>query len=313
MKALRVLALVLAEGFLLVDPAALLSQVQNNKPLRVCLEANSGLYSFKHGTQQGGFDVLVAEAVAARLDRNLVVIWFESEQEKEHNPMWETNALLSAGVCDLVGGYAFFHAALGAAGQPTSTLPDYEGHNQQAHRRAVPLRALMASRPYHFAPFTIVLGPGVRDRRVERLSDLADLRLGSEVSTLASVILLSYHAGLLVNQIVHTTSLNDLLRRLGAGEFDATLMELHRFDAYRVTHPETRLRVTAYRHAIGFNMGFVALEDSRALLAQVNRVLDELDALDQFAVLAQRVGLTYVASREPAILARITPRMLGSD
>jgi len=313
MKAVRVLALMLAGGFLLVDPAALLAQVDNDRPLRVCLEANSGLYSFKRGTQQGGFDMLVAEAVAARLDRKLAILWFESEQEKEHNPVGETNALLSAGVCDLVGGYAFFHAALGTAGQPTSTLPDYDGRNPRGRGRVVPLGTLVASRPYHFAPFTIVLGPGVRDRRVERLSDLAGLRLGSEVSTLASAILLSYQAGLLVNQIVHTTSLSDLLHRLEAGEFDATLMELHRFDAYRVMHPETRLRVATYRHAIGFNMGFVTLEASRTLLAQVNRVLDELDALGQFATFAQQVGLTYVAPREPAILERITPRMLGSD
>ena len=313
MKAVRVLALVLAGGFLLADPEPLLTQVDNDKPLRVCLEANSGLYSFKRGQQQGGFDVLVAEAVAARLDRHLSIIWFETEQDKENNPVWEANALLSAGVCDLVGGYAFFRTALGAAGQPTSTLPDYDGHNQRARRRAVQLGTLVASRPYHFAPFTIVLGPSVRDRRIERLSDLADLRLGSEVSTLASAILLSYQSGLLVNQIVHTTSLSDLLRRLESGEFDATLMELHRFDAYRVTHLETRLRVAAYRHAIGFNMGFVTLEDSRALLAQVNRVLDELDPLGQFTTFAQQVGLTYVAPRKPAILEHITPRMLGSD
>jgi len=158
-----------------------------------------------------------------------------------------------------------------------------------------------------------VLGPGVTERRIERLSDLADLRLGSEVSTLASAILFSYHSRLLVKQIVHTTALSDLWRRLEAGECDATLIELHRFDAYRVTHPETQLRVTAYRHTIGFNMGFVALEDSRALLAQVNRVLDELDSLGQFALFAQKIGLTYVAPREPAILTRITPSMLGSD
>ncbi len=313
MKALRLLALVLAGGFLLVDPAALLAQVDNDKPLSVCLEANSGLYSFKHGTQQGGFDMLVAEAVAARLGRRLSIVWFETEQDKENNPVWEANALLSAGVCDLVGGYAFFRAALGAAGQPASALPAYDGRHAPARRSVVQLGTLVASRPYHFSPFTIVLGPGVRDHRVERLSDLADLRLGSEVSTLASAILVSYQSGLLLRQIVHTTALSDLWRQLEAGECDATLIELHRFDAYRATHPETRLRVTTYRHTIGFNMGFVTLEDARALLVQVNHALDELGALGQFAILAQQVGLTYVAPREPAILERITPRLLGGD
>src|SRR5262245_18227441 len=255
MKARRILAFVLTGGVLLVDPAALLAQVDNAKPLSVCLEANSGLYSFKRGAQQGGFDVLVAEAVAARLGRRLSIVWFETEHDKENNPVWETNALLSGGVCDLVGGYAFFRAALGASGQPSSTLPAYDGHHPPARRSVLTLGTLLARRPYHFAPFTIVLGPGVRDHRVERLSDLADLRLGSEVSTLASAILVSYQSGLLVRQIVHTTALSDLWRRIEAGECDATLIELHRFDAYRATHPETRLRATTYRHAIGFNMG----------------------------------------------------------
>src|SRR5262249_28029500 len=160
-KAMKVrcfLAFVLAGGFFLIDPAALLAQVDNAKPLSVCLEANSGLYSFKRGTQQGGFDVLVAEAVAARLGRRLSIVWFETEQDKGKTRVWQTNALLPAGFCALVGGYAFFPAALGTAGQPASTLPDYDGRDPRARRRVVPLGTLVASRPYHFAPLTIVLG-----------------------------------------------------------------------------------------------------------------------------------------------------------
>jgi hypothetical protein len=53
--------------------------------------------------------------------------------------------------------------------------------------------------------------------------------------------------------------------------------------------------------------------DARTLLAQVNHALDELNALGQCAVFAQKIGLTYVAPRERAILERITPCMLGSD
>jgi ABC-type amino acid transport substrate-binding protein len=313
MTAGRLLALVLTGGLLMSDPAPLLTQVDHDPPLRVCLEANSGLYSFKRGTQQGGFDALVAEAVAARLGRGLSIQWFTSELDNDHNPVWEANALLSAGVCDLVGGYAFFRTALGAAGQRTSRLPDYDGRPDRARGKIVPLGTLVPSRPYHFAPFIVVLGPGVKDRRVDRLSDLADLRLGSEISTLASAILVRYQAGRLVNRIVHMPARSGLLPQLEAGAFEATLIELHRFEAYRARHPETRLRAAVYRHAIGFNMGFVTLEGSRALLAQVNRVLDALDAEGQFAACAQQVGLTYVAPQEPAILDRITSHMLDSD
>jgi ABC-type amino acid transport substrate-binding protein len=313
MTAGRLLTLMLVGGLLVVDQAVLRPQVHHDPPLRVCLEANSGLYSFKRGAQQGGFDVLVAEAVAARLGRGLSIQWFASELENDHNPVWEANALLSAGVCDLVGGYAFLRTALGAAGQRTSRLPDYDGRPDHARGRVVPLGTLMPSRPYHFVPFTVVLGPGVRERRVDRLSDLADLRLGSEVSTLAGAILVRYQGGRLVNRIVHVPARSDLLPQLEAGAFEATLIELHRFEAYRTMHPETRLRAAAYRHAIGCNMGFVTLEGSRALLAQVNRVLEVLDAAGHVAEFAQQVGLTYIAPREPAVLDRITPHMLDRD
>jgi hypothetical protein len=49
------------------------------------------------------------------------------------------------------------------------------------------------------------------------------------------------------------------------------------------------------------------------LLAQVNRVLESLDAAGHVAEFAQQVGLTYVAPREPAVLDRIAPHMLDRD
>jgi hypothetical protein len=50
-----------------------------------------------------------------------------------------------------------------------------------------------------------------------------------------------------------------LFPRLEAGEADATLVPVHRFDAYRIEHPDTKLAPSGYFLPVGFNMGFVGL------------------------------------------------------
>ena len=44
-----------------------------------------------------------------------------------------------------------------------------------------------------------------------------------------------------------------------AATIEATLIPVHRFDAYRIGHPDTKLRLSGYYLPIGFNMGFVGL------------------------------------------------------
>jgi hypothetical protein len=55
------------------------------------------------------------------------------------------------------------------------------------------------------------------------------------------------------------------------------------------------------------------LEGSQPLLAQLNHVLEALDAAGHVPEFARQVGLTYVAPRGPAVLDRITPQMLDRD
>lgn len=297
----------IAFGTLMATGIALGSFAAAADTLKVCLEENSDPYSWKHGSNQGGFDLQVAGALADALGKDLKVQWFETENEEESFPDREANALMSAGLCDLVAGYPMFAGALGKPASETASLPGHEGGNPAERGRHYALGILAPSHPYHNAPLQVIVGPEGRGRQIETLSDLNGLRLGAEQGTLTDTIFMAYRAGYMAGQVIHVVPQSGILARLEEGAFDAILIELHRFDAYRREHPATELRATNYRHALGFNMGFIGLESRQELMDQVNKALDAMSASGQLESFAKNVGMTLVAPTEPAILDRISP------
>jgi len=280
--------------------------------LTVCLEEHNPPYSDKRAFQRsgsGGFDLAVANAVARRLGRDLSVRWFELESlpDEDSTPSHEINALLSAHLCDLAGGYALFASALGQPPVPTARPPDYDGATRDDRHRWITLGALQPSRAYHFAPFTVVLGPRAAGVKITSLADLDGLRLVAEQGTLAEALLMLYANRRYAERIVHVTPGHGLLeQRLEHGDFDATLMEQHRFDAYRARHPDTRLKSSGYYHPIGFNMGFVGLAAESDLIRQVDDALGEMLAQGELEALARAAGMTYVPPRAPEVRDRLS-------
>ena len=125
------------------------------------------------------------------------------------------------------------------------------------------------------------------DRHIRDIGDLNGLRIGIESGTLADAILMNFHGGQLIDQITHVVpGRQDLLGALERDEFDATLLDLRRFDAYRAAHPDTRLAASGYYYPIGANRGYVALASDAALLAAVNKALLDLQAKGTIAELA---------------------------
>ena len=280
--------------------------------LKICLEEDLPPLSVHHrGAPGSGFDVALAQAIATRLDRPLAIQWFGSKLDEDSSPALEINALLSDGRCSLVGGYALTTDGLVAPGVKTAKLPDYEGATGPDHRRRVTLGVLTPSQPYLFSPLTIVLGPKARDRHIGGVGDLAGLRIGIESGTLADTILMNSDHGRLIDDITHLVpGRADLLGAMEHGEFDATLLDLRRFDAYRAAHPDTKLSGSGYFYPIGVNRGYVGLASDGALLAAVNKALSDLQAAGTLASLGQAAGLTYLPPREPAILGDIWLKVL---
>jgi ABC-type amino acid transport substrate-binding protein len=281
---------------------SMMSSAYAQDALRVCLNENLPPASLHRGGKGSGFDMAVAEAVAQRLGRTLTVQWFESELDEDASATLEANAMLSDGKCQLVGGYPLIKHALGRPAVPTATLPDLAGPPPADRRRRVELGELVPSAPYRYAPLTVVVNGGVVSKRVTKLDDLKGVRLGAEAGSLPDTVLMLFADGRLVEQIHHIMAGRDeLLGQLEQGVYDATLVDLRRFDAYRAAHPDTKIKATGYYYRIGFNMGFVGLATDAALIAHVNAAIGDITAKGELPPLAQAAGLTYLPAREPHV------------
>jgi ABC-type amino acid transport substrate-binding protein len=300
--------------------ATALPAIAADDVLKVCLDEDLPPLSSHHqGAADRGFDVALAEAVAGRLGRSLKIQWFESKLDEDSSPALEANALLSDDRCALVGSYALTKDSLVVPGVKTAKLPGFEGATRDDRRRRVPLGVLAPSQPYIYSPLTIALGPKAPEKALEKargrsiagVGDLAGLRIGIESGTLADAILMTFEQGRLIDNITHLVpGRDDLLGALDRGDFDATLLDLRRFDAYRAAHPDTRLAASGYFYPIGANRGYVGLATDPDLLVAVNKALSDLQAAGTIAELGQAAGLTYLPPREPAILGDVWLKIL---
>ena len=297
------LALALATGGAAAQPA----------PLTVCLDAEVPPLSVRRGPEGSGFDLEVARRVAALLGRTLAVQWFETEADPDSYPDRQANALLSDGRCDLVGGYQLSARGLGKPVAEKSRLPDFAGARPEDRRRWVALGTLVPSRAYRSAALGVVLGPARAGLAFDHLAELQGIRLGVEERTLADAILTAYRGGALLDQVTHVVAGKALFERLEAGDYDAVLVEIQRWDAWAARHPGNRLTLAGYRHPIGFNFGFVGLATQAPLLEAVNGALATLREGGELPALAQRSGLTYAAPRTPEITPPIAAAALRDD
>jgi ABC-type amino acid transport substrate-binding protein len=281
-------------------------------PLKVCLDENLPPLSLhQRGKPDSGLDVALAQAVAERLGRPLKIQWFESKLDESSSPALEANALLSDGRCALVGSYALTNDSLKVPGVKTAKLPDFEGATRDDRRRRVPVGVLAPSLPYVYSPLTVVLGEKARGRKIAGIGDLAGLRIAIESGTLGDAILMTFEKGRLIDDITHLVpGRHDLLGALNRGDFDATLLDLSRFDAYRAARPDAKLAASGYYYPIGVNRGYVGLASDPELVAAVNRALSDLQAAGTIADLAKVAGLTYLPPVEPAILGDELQRVL---
>ncbi len=281
-------------------------------PLGICLDEDRPPLSVHHrGKPDSGFDVLLAQAIADRMGRPLRIQWFESKLDEDSSPQLEANALLSDGRCSLIGGYALTTDSLVKPGVKTARLPDFAGATRDDRRRRVELGVLTPTKPYVYSPMTVVLGSKARERKVNDIGDLAGLRLAIESGSLGDAILMTFDKGRLIDNITHLVpGRDDLLGALNRGDYDATLIDLARFDAHRAAHPDTAITASGYYYPIGANRGYVGLASDPALIEAVNKALSDLGAEGKIAEFGKQAGLTYLPPREPAILGDVWTKII---
>lgn len=281
--------------------------------LTVCLEEDSPPLSFKFRSRQGGFDHGVAEEVAKRLGRRFRVQWFEAENDEENVPVWEANALLSDGLCDIVGGYPMLASSLGKPETDMGAIPEYDGMKRSERGRLVKLGVLDSTVPYSRTAFGVILGPNMKDASIIGLHDLEGRKVGYEVETMAAVLVHRYRQGLLLPGATSVRESEGLMPALASGEIDAALVELHKFDNFMRRNAEAPIRYSGFAHPLGINMGFAILERDAALKSRIDAALEAMKADGTLERLAEKWQMTFVRPQPPRILKRITPAMLAGD
>ena len=208
-----------------------------------------------------------------------------------------------------MAGYPLTEHALGRPAAKTARLPGFRGAGASDRRRRVELGEVIPSRPYQRTPLALLLAPGIAKRAIANLGDVEDLRFGAEGGTLADAILMLYRNGKLIDRITHyPPGRGEVLKRLEAGEIDATFVSLHRFDAYRKENPATRIQNSGFNYPLAFNLGYGALSGNAALVEQVNAALDSMRGSGEIERLAKASGVTYVEPVRPFVSPPITFR-----
>ena len=280
--------------------------------LTVCLAENGGAMSFPRASGDGGgleFDL--STLLAQHLGLQLAVIWYESEPEEDTTPVRETVAMLSYGLCDLVPGFPLYASALEFHDGGRAALPDWEGRPASLSRRfQVDLQPIAGSRPYMRLELGLALRKGVEIGPVRHVRDLEGLRVGIAQSTLGGVITVRQGSDRMISEAVTLNPGPTFLQEMEEGRFDAALVSVGEFDAHRHENQDSELILHDYRHPIGFNLGIVALERNRDLLAAIDRAIEIMVKDGQIGGLAARNGVHYAPPREPFVQPRMTMRQI---
>ena len=281
------------------------------------MAADNAPLSHRVAGQPRGLEVRIAQAAAQALGRELVVVFFESEYEKESTLAHEVNALLSAGVCEAVSGFPLLASDLGPPSRASSRTPDYPGAKRKRERPYIPLGPLAASRAYQAVALGVVLRPG--GAPLAGLGDLGERRLGAVSGTLASAVAMGWRQGALRKQVVSLNLREDGLAELAGPapatgrRFEAAFVPLAMFDGWRLLHPDTPLVAASYRRPIGVNLGFVTLDSASAVRAALDGVITPALADGRLARWAAEEGSSWAAPTAPDVTRGPSMADLAAD
>lgn len=297
---MRLRALAMAVGTVVLCGAASLAQAQTQPPLTVCIAEGNEPLSYVHKGQPKGLDVRVAQAIAAEMGRELRIIAFETEYERESTLAREVNALLSANICELASGFPLLREDL-AAPIGSARTPDYPGAKRRRERPFIALQQVSASRAYQGMALVVVLRREAA-RKVDRLSELKGLRIGNVAGTLSSGLLLMYRNGMLKPDLVSLPQRGvSVFELMQANKLDAGLVAAGLYDAWKLEHPDSVFVLTDYRRPLGINLGFVAVAHGGEALRAANRVIERALDTGQLAKWAGEEGVSWMKPTAPEV------------
>ncbi|NNF79968.1 MAG: transporter substrate-binding domain-containing protein [Rhizobiales bacterium] len=274
--------------------------------LTACVARNGGVMSGARHNGGTGLDYGVVEALAKALNLKLKVTWFESEQEEESDPVKETYAMLSHGLCDLVPGFALYASALSGVEGQRGALPRWD--DQPDHLPLgfqVDLKPVKASVPYARMEMGIVVS-GSSVPAFKSLADLEGRKVGVEQGTLAGVLTLRQGTKAMVAEARTFNPGPAFLWKMENGEFDAALVTVAAFDFHKRQNPISKLKLSDYRHPLGFNLGIALLKNNAPLAKRVDEALTAMLSSGEVRKISEGYKMHYAEPKVPHIQARLT-------
>ena len=275
--------------------------------LTACLARNAGAISGRRTGGGAGIDYRLSAALAQRLGLGLKVEWYESEVGEESDPVTETYAMLAYPLCDVVGSHPRYVPAVGAPSTRTAALPRWHGmpteidaetgRQVDRHLPHVALAPITVSAPYMRAEIGLVYRAAEAEPR--GLDDLDGRRLAVQQGTLSGSV--ATMAG--VEPIVTFNPGARFLWHLETGEADVAIADVTAFDGHRRHNPVSTLKLAAWRHPVGFDIGLALLEGKPALKAALDQGIADLMRSGALATMAKEEGVTYAPPREADALA----------
>lgn len=272
-------------------------------PLTLCLEENSAPFS----SPNGGIDNDIGQLLADELGRPLQIVWFQSEDGDEGSSANQINALLSSGLCELVGGFPLATDSLTPS--PAKTYP-LELPDQG--RKLIRLKGIDHSLPYFSVSYALILGRGQQGLEINSLDNLTSLRVIAEQNSIADLLLMAHRGGMLRTKIIHSNPRTEnLLDLLAASHGEAAWIERHRFEAWKQQHPKTDLTDSGYSHELKVNLGFALRADMIFLRDRVNEALSDLMDDAEIEKIVTSKGFSYQPPEEPLVLPPISQRLFA--
>ena len=274
--------------------------------LTACLARNGGALSGKRSKGGSGLDYRLLAELAAYLELDLEVVWFESEQDEESDPVRETYAQLSHRLCDVTASHPLYENAFGAPPAESAALPRWDDvPTHWRHGTHVPLDPIATSDPYMRGEIGLVFAPGIKPRPISGLQDLEGMTLGLQQGTLSGVL-----ATLQAPRSVALTSRMfnpgpQFLWEVENGAVDVAIVDVTAFDFHRRQNPISELVLSDWRHEMGMNIGLAVLEENAGLLDALNGAIADMLNTDRVAELATVEGLHYARPVPPHVMSQL--------
>lgn len=293
--------------------------LQTQQPtLRACLPRNAGVLAGRRLNGGSGFDFRMAQDVALAMGRVLEPVWFENELDEESNPLAETYAMLSYGLCDVAPGHPRYVDAVGQPDGTQAPLPRWLGMPREISQETgmlaqrlvgyVDIRPIAVSDGYMRTQIGMVYRDGTPPPDGPR--DLAGRQLALQENTLSGTIALLQTPPEHRDRLVTLTPGADFLWEVEKNQIDLAIVDVVAFDTFKAANPFTSLRLAPWRHPAGMDIGFAVLDENTQLLSELNHALSTLVSSGRAAALAAEEGMTYAATSGAGLSQGITLQML---